>query len=120
MRKQALKKRNDLSALSNRIAYKSIKSSVHERFENTDQAICTGNETNESRDKIIRKSYALTKRDINHIQKIKDKCLNKKVVLNDSHVIRISLMLASKLDENAIIKASKEVPKLIAGRPKTR
>jgi hypothetical protein len=115
-----LKKRNDLSALGDKIAHKSIKSSVHERFGHADQALGTGSETNESREKIIRKSYALTKQDINHIQQIKDKCLNQKVVLNDSHVIRIALMLASKLHEDALIKASKEVPKLIAGRPKTK
>jgi hypothetical protein len=114
-----LKKHNDLSALGNKIAHKSTKSSVHERFENADQVLGTESTAHESREKIIRKSYALTKNDIDHIQQIKDKCLNKRVVLNDSHIIRIALMLASKLNEDALIKASKEVPKLIAGRPKT-
>ncbi len=112
-----MKKRNDLSALGNKIAHKSLKSSVHERFEHADQALGT-EEAHGSKEKIIRKSYALTKQDIRHIQQIKDKCLNQKIVLNDSHVIRIALMLASKLNEDALIKASTEVPKLIAGRPK--
>ncbi len=69
-------------------------------------------------EQIIRKSYALTQPDIDCIKSIQDKCLNQKVVLNDSHVIRIALMLTSKLEEDVIIKAIKEVPKLMAGRPK--
>ena len=74
----------------------------------------------EIKEKIIRKSYALTKQDIEHIEQIKDKCLNRRVVLNDSHIVRIALMLTSKLTESAIIKASTEVPKLTAGRPRGR
>lgn len=113
-----MKKHNDLSALGNKIAHKTFKSSVHERFENADQVLGTENELHESREKIIRKSYALTKQDVERIKQIQDKCLNKKVVLNDSHVIRIALMLAEKLNEDVLIRASIEVPKLIAGRPK--
>ena len=115
-----LKKRNNLAALGSKIAHKSTKSPAHEKFEHADQALGIESEIKESKEKIIRKSYALTKRDIDHIQQIKDRCLNQKVVLNDSHVVRIALMLASKLDEDVLIKASKEVPKLIAGRPKMR
>ncbi len=115
-----MKKHNNLSALGNKIAHKSLKTSVHERFEQADQALGTENEVGENREKIIRKSYALTKQDINHIQQIQDRCLNKKVVLNDSHVIRIALMLTSRLSENELIEASVEMPKLIAGRPKTK
>lgn len=113
-----MKKRNDLSALGNKIAHKSLKPSIHERFEHADQVLGTEIEPHETREKIIRKSYALTKQDIDRIRQIKDKCLNQRVVLNDSHVIRIALMLTSKLTDDAIIKASIEVPKLIAGRPK--
>ena len=113
-----MKKYNDLSALGNKIAHKSIKSSVHEKFENADRILSANNVTHEIREKIIRKSYALTRKDINHIKNIQDKCLNKRVVLNDSHVIRIALMIASNLNENDLVKASMDVPKLIAGRPK--
>jgi hypothetical protein len=116
-----LKKYNDLSALGDKISHKSAKSSVHERFENADNVLGTKEDTfTERREKIIRKSYALTNQDINHIQQIKDKCLNKRVVLNDSHIIRIVLMLGAKLNEDVLIKASTEVQKLIAGRPKIK
>lgn len=105
-----MKKRNE----SNRATPKSITSSAYKRFEDINQ-----NEAARQSDRhIIRKSYALTKPDINHIQQIKDKCLNRRVVLNDSHIIRIALMLASKMNEEILIKASKEVPRLVAGRPR--
>ena len=113
-----MKKCNDLSALSNKIAHKSAKSSVHKRFEHADNILGTNDVSSDRREKITRKSYALTKQDIDHIQQIKDKCLNKRVVLNDSHIVRIALMLAAKLSEDSLIKASTEVQKLIPGRPK--
>ncbi len=106
--------------MGDKIAHKSLKSSIDERFEHADQVLGTESATHKSREKIIRKSYALTKDDVDRIQQIKDKCLNKRVVLNDSHIIRVALMLASKLNEDVLIKASMEVPKLIAGRPKTK
>jgi len=74
--------------------------------------------TTEKKEKVIRKSYALTKHDIKNIELIKDKCLNKKVVLSDSFVIRLSLELAEKLTEDTLIKASQKIPKIITGRPK--
>lgn len=113
-----MKKFNDLSALGNKIAHKSAKSSVHERFEHADNILGTHDAPSGRREKITRKSYALVKKDIGHIQQIRDKCLNKRVVLNDSHIVRVALMLAAKLSEDVLIKASTEVQKLIPGRPK--
>jgi hypothetical protein len=115
-----LRKHNDLSVLGNRIAHKSLKSSIDERFEHADQILGTKSEDQVSREKITRKSDAFVKEDIRHIQQIKDKCLNKRVVLNDSHIIRIALMLASELIDDMLVEASLKVPKLTAGRPKTK
>ena len=75
-------------------------------------------EGNQSRERVIRKSYALTKQDLENIKSIQDKCLNQKVVLNDSHVIRLALGLAVKLSDDALIKASLQTPKVVTGRPK--
>lgn len=72
----------------------------------------------ENKEKVIRKSYALTKHDLENILIIKDKCLNRKVVLNDSYVIRLALELTVKLTEDILIKASQKVPKIMTGRPK--
>lgn len=71
-----------------------------------------------SRERVIRKSYALTKQDIDNIKLVQDKCLNRKIVLNDSYVIRLALSLAVKLSEDDLIKTSQHIPKIATGRPK--
>ena len=62
--------------------------------------------------------YKLTKQDLENIKLIKDKCLNKKIVLNDSYVIRIALGLTVQLSEDDLINASMRTPKILTGRPK--
>lgn len=71
-----------------------------------------------TRERIIRKTYALTKQDLENIKLIQDKCLNRKIVLNDSYVVRLALNLAVKLSEDGLIKASQHIPKIATGRPK--
>jgi hypothetical protein len=111
-----LKKRSDLSELTKKITHKSVGSSI-EKFEQADQALGT-NEKEKLRERVVRKSYALTKQDLENINIIKDKCLNQKVVLNDSHVIRMAIGLTVKLTEDSLIKASSQTPRVITGRPK--
>jgi hypothetical protein len=72
----------------------------------------------ENKERVTPRSYALTKHDLGNIETIKDKCLNKKIVLNDSHVIRLSLEIAAKLTEEVLIKFSQKIQKVIKGRPK--
>ena len=71
-----------------------------------------------TRGRVIRKSYALTSDDLEYIKRIQSKCLNQKIVLSDSHVIRVALWLAEGLSEESLIKASMCTPKVIKGRPK--
>ena len=112
------KKHNNLSALGEKIAHKKVQSSVYKRFENADEIL---NETEqEPRERIIRKSYALTKADLTNIQIIKDKCLNKRIVLSDSHIIRLAIKLATDFSENELIEGSLKIPKIPAGRPKKK
>lgn len=115
-----MKKQTDLSALENKIAHKSLRKSVHKRFECADEVLDVGNDTREERGKIIRKSYALTDEDVENIRQIKEKCLNRRVVLNDSHIVRMALKLTSALSEEVLVKASTETPKLVAGRPRVK
>jgi len=113
------KKHNDLSVLSEKIAHKSTKSSVYNRFEHADEALGVTSD-DELRARIIRKSYALTKKDIDNIQLIKEKCLNKRVVVSDSHIIRLAIKLAANLPDDAIVEAVKQVPRIQVGRPKVK
>ncbi len=113
------KKQNNLSALGEKIAHKSLKPAIDERFARADEILGgAGDQETEGRERIVRKSYALTKQDVEHIEKIKDKCLNHKVVLTDSHVIRLAINLAAGLSEDALIKAANKIPKIPTGRPK--
>ncbi len=113
------KKPNDLSALSEKIAHKSTKPSVYTRFENADEILGVADE-NIQRERITRKSYALTKKDIENIHLIKEKCLNKRVVVNDSHIIRLAVNLAAKLSEEEIVVAVGQIQKVQTGRPKLK
>lgn len=115
------KKQPNLSALSDRIAHKTNKkplSNDYEKFQKADEALQV-NEVLE-KERVIRKSYVLTNPDIQRMEGIKDKLLDHKIVINDSHVIRLALKLASNATEAELIGCLKEVPKLAMGRPKEK
>lgn len=67
--------------------------------------------------KVIRKTFSLTKTDIELILKIKDKALNKKNVLSDSAIARIGLLLISELSDDDLVSLSKRLKKTPLGRP---
>ena len=70
------------------------------------------------REQMIRKSFAFTQHDAENIDRIKDKCLNHKIVLNDSHAVRLAIQLAANLSDEALASASVQVEKVPIGRPK--
>lgn len=112
------KKRNNLSVLGEKIAHKKEELSIYNRFKNADKVM--DKTAQELRGRIIRKSYAITKTDLENIQLIKDKCLNKRIVLSESHIIRLAIKLAAALSEKEIIEASFGIAKMSPGRPKLR
>lgn len=54
-----------------------------------------------------RKTYTLTKKEEDILEDIKDRALSKKIVLNDSQIIRISLKIANEFSIDKIIEVSK-------------
>lgn len=108
-----MKKQNDLSTLTKKISHKS----VLDKFDEADVQLDLEKKT-ELRERVVRKSYALTKQDLEKISSIKDKCLNQKVVLSDSQVVRLALELATKLSEAELIKTASHLQKISIGRPK--
>ncbi len=113
------KKDNDLTAFGEKIAHKSIKSSVYNQFDHSDELSSVA-DGEAPRGRIIRKSYALTKKDIDNIQLIKEKCLNKRVVVNDSHIIRLAIKLAADLSDDTLANAVGQIPRVQTGRPKLK
>ena len=78
-----------------------------------------GNQMVKKRDKAIAKAFALTSEDLEHVQNIKERCLDKKIVLNDSAVVRVALDIAANINEKVLIEYSKKAKKIIVGRPKS-
>ena len=71
------------------------------------------------KEKAIAKAFALTSEDLKHVQLIKEKCLDKKIVLNDSAAVRVALDIAVNINEKTLIEYSKKAKKIIVGRPKS-
>ena len=112
------KQKNNLSALGKKISYK--EQSGQDKFDKADAAMEAHAPLNQSAHRVTRKSYALTKQDLESLDKIKDKCLDHKVVLSDSHIIRLAINLTSKLSAKELVAASFDVPKIPVGRPRQK
>jgi hypothetical protein len=76
--------------------------------------------TNISNEKVIKKTFSIPIAELNNITIIKEKALNKRVVINDSAVIRIALLITSELREEDVIKFVARLQTTARGRPKTR
>lgn len=108
-----MKKDIDLSALKKRISRKSS----YDKFEMADKELGLDKQPDE-REKVIRRSYALTKDDLEHINLIREKLFKKKKVVSDSHIIRTALCLSADSSEDELLKASSKTPKVLMGRPR--
>jgi hypothetical protein len=108
-----LKKRSNsnLEGLTKKVTHQSINS----RFEQADRALGTNDPSKKER--VSGKSFTLTKQDFENIKLIKEKCLDKRVVVTDSQVVRLGLSVAAKMSENALVSASEKLTKISAGRP---
>lgn len=52
----------------------------------------------------IKKTYTITEIELEKLDKIKDRALDKKVILNDSEIVRFGINLVSKLSIESLIK----------------
>lgn len=59
--------------------------------------------------KSIKKSCTITTTELELLEIIKDKALNKKLVLDDSKIIRLGIYLVSQLSEDKLLKTNKEL-----------
>lgn len=108
-----MKKDIDLSALKKRISRKSS----YDRFDMADKELGLDNKSDE-REKVMRRSYALTKNDLENINVIREKLFKKKIVVSDSHIVRTALCLSANSLEDDLLKASNKTTKILMGRPK--
>lgn len=115
----------DLSNFKNKIAPRDkshIEIVASSRFTKADETLGVdipkvNSVKKKSYEKTIIKSFSITKTDAELILKIKDKALNKKVVLSDSAVARIGFLLLSELSDDNLVSLSKRLEKKSLGRP---
>ncbi|HVV69584.1 MAG TPA: hypothetical protein VHE99_11245 [Gammaproteobacteria bacterium] len=62
--------------------------------------------------KPIKRSYSFIQIDLDNIEKIKDRALNRKLVLTDSQVVRMALMMLSSASENELEQFAQKAPKI--------
>jgi hypothetical protein len=58
---------------------------------------------------MTKKTYTLTSEEISLLANIKDKALSKKVVLNDSLIVRLGIHLVAQLPIDKLIKATSKI-----------
>ncbi len=68
----------------------------------------------------IRKTFSIPVEELKNIELIKDKALNKKIILRDSEVIRMSLLMMIEVSEEDLIQIFGKMKILQKGRPKSR
>lgn len=64
------------------------------------------------------RGFTVTKKDLDNLNSIKDKCLSKNIFLTDSAIVRLSLEIASTISDKDLIDASKRLRKIPLGRKK--
>ncbi len=113
------KNKPNIEGIAEKISKNKTEALVYDRFDLADNALELESEK-EPQEKVIRKSYAITKSDLENIDHIKDSFLDHKIVVPDSYIIRLSLKIAASLTIDTLIHEMKEMPRRIVGRPKKR
>lgn len=114
-----LKQRNDYGALANKIAKKS---SITDRYQKADAYLGIDQEIEKTppREKIIRKTYSITKNDLKAISDLKKRYISNQVGdVADSHLIRLGLLALSRMSDDALVKISSEIVIPPTGRLKS-
>lgn len=67
--------------------------------------------------RVVRKTFSIPETELELIDKIKDKALNRKVVLAESEVVRLGFLMLSELSEGDLEVLSERLEKMPMGRP---
>ena len=117
----------NLSGFKEKIASrdkKEIEEAASNKFKRADEALGVSQEEAkthaepQSFTRIVRKTFSIPEAELGLIAEVKDRALNKKLVLAESEIMRLGLLIASKLSEDELVKASKKLEKMPLGRPK--
>ena len=70
--------------------------------------------------KVATKTFSIPEDELKLIETIKDKALNKRVVISDSEAIRLGLFIAVASPDDVIVKFFSALEKMKKGRPKIK
>ena len=67
--------------------------------------------------RVIRKTFSIPESELSLIEQVKNKALNRRIVLGEGEVLRIGLMMMSELSDDELEKVSARLEKMPLGRP---
>lgn len=67
--------------------------------------------------RVVRKTFSIPETELELIDKIKDKALNRKIVFAESEVVRLGFLILSELSDGDLEALSKKLEKMPMGRP---
>lgn len=96
------------------------KQTFRKRIENADAALGKSKgdaSPDDGADKVIRDTFSMPSAEYEVIAEIKDRCLEKKVVVNKSQVVRAGLALLRGITDRELLDVIGRLAKVKAGRP---
>jgi len=70
--------------------------------------------------RVAKKTFSIPSNELQLIDEIKGKALNKKIVLSESEAIRLGILIAKESSEELLVKFAKQLEVLPKGRPKNK
>lgn len=67
--------------------------------------------------RVVRKTFSIPEKELDLINKIKDKALDRKIVLAESEVVRLGFIVLTELSGDDIESLSERLEKMPMGRP---
>ena len=115
----------DLSNFKKKIAPRDkneVEKGAASRFSKADETLGVGELKEKPLEKnsfarVVRKTFSIPEIELNLIHKIKDKALNRKVVLSESEVVRLGFLILSELSDDDLEALSEMLEKIPTGRP---
>ena len=103
---------------------KAEEQAVRTRFEKAETALAkrstASSHAADDSGKVIRDSFTMPSSDYDLISKIKERCLNGRVSLTKSEVLRVGLLALEAMPDKDLLKAARNVTKVKTGRPPGR
>jgi hypothetical protein len=99
------------------------KQTFRKRLESADSVLGKGKEgtaAGDGAEKVIRDTFSMPSAEYDVIARVKERCLEQKVVVNKSQVVRAGLALLEGASDRELLEVINRLTKVKAGRPAAR